>query len=205
MDILGERKFVELPGDSVVELPPLLVQELCPERAMGKVMALAAKVVENEDLVPAHALDAMASDLEVERRRFEMAINLVETYRDVRRHWAWGASVLEWIRQCETTFESRADLRNLLRPDVWPHAGRSSFVTLLGDKSIETGGVDLVRAVGFRLTYRHLPPLSAFSDQFLFYLSRKLAGTAYETWSAMSPAPVCSLPPERFHLHVVQM
>jgi len=113
--------------------------------------------------------------------------------------------VLEWIRQCETTFETRIDLRNLLRADLWPHAGRCSFVTLLEDKAIETGGVTLEKAVGMRLTFRQPPPLKCFSDQFLLYLNSTVAHTAYNTWAAMSQSPISSLPPERFHFQVVNM
>ena len=85
--------------------------------------------------------------------------------------WQWGDSILEWIRQCEITFGTRLELRNLLRPDVWPHAGRSSFVTLLGDKAVSSEGVELEQAVGLRLTFRQPPPISCFSNQFLFYLN----------------------------------
>jgi len=121
------------------------------------------------------------------------------------QHWRWGDDVLEWIRQCETTFETRMDLRNLLRADLWPHAGRCSFVTLLEDKAVETGGVALEKAVGMRLTFRQPPPLKCFSDQFLLYLNSTVGNTAYQTWAGLSQSPVSSLPPERFTFQVVNM
>ena len=62
-------------------------------------------------------------------------------------------------------------LRHLLHPDVWPHAGRSSFVTLLVDKAVPTHGVAVEKAVGLRLTFRQPPPIDCFSNQFLFYLN----------------------------------
>jgi hypothetical protein len=88
---------------------------------------------------------------------------------------------------------------------VWPHAGRSSFVLLLEDKAVSTGGVALEKAVGMRLTFRHPPPLKCFSDQFLIYLNSPVANSAYQTWAGMSRSPVSSLPPERFHFDVVNM
>ena len=121
------------------------------------------------------------------------------------QHWQWGNSILEWIRQCETTFETRIDLRNLLRADLWPHAGRSSFVMLLEDKAVETGGIGIEKAVGMRLTFRHPPPLKCFSNQFLFYLNSPVASSAYQTWAGMTPSPVSALPPERFMFQVVNM
>jgi hypothetical protein len=78
----------------------------------------------------------------------------------------------------------------LLRPDVWPHAGRRSFVILLSDKDMAPEGVGLDHAVGLRLTFRQPPPISFFSNQFLFFLNNPVATSAYEAWARMSPDPV---------------
>ena len=110
-------------------------------------------------------------------------MQLTEQYKGLVSHWFWGDSVLEWIRQCEITFESEGTLRKLLHPDVWPHASRASFVELLREKAVPTGGVALERAVGLRLTFRQPPPIDCFSSQFLFYLNSTVADTAYQTWS----------------------
>jgi hypothetical protein len=149
--------------------------------------------------------DALAAEIEHDRRKMDLAINLVDQYLGLIQHWQWGDSILEWIRQCETTFGSRLELRNLLKNDVWPHAGRSSFVTLLADKAVRTEGVEIEKAVGLRLTFRQPPPIACFSNQFLFYLNSTLASTAYQTWAGLSPAPISSLPPERFIFDVVNM
>ena len=205
MDIVGDRKFVEIPGTATLELPPLLVKDDGDLRHVDRIMGMAAKMIESEDLVPSIPIDQVVGEEEVSRRKLDMALNMVDLYKELRRHWFWGDGIVEWIRQCEITFDGKPQLRAIMRPDLWPHAGRSSFVTLLEDKSVPTGGVDIERAVGLRLTYRHLPPLMDFSDQFLFYLNSKLADTAYRTWAGMSPAPVSSLPPERFDVHVFTM
>ena len=205
MDILGDRKFVELPGSRTHELPPLLVRMSPAVKRLDKVMDMAADIIESEEVVPLAPVADPAIDAELDRRKMDLAINLVEHYLAVVSWWQWGDSVLEWIRQCETTFETRADLRKLLRADVWPHAGRSSFVTLLIDKSVKTEGVSLDKAVGIRLTFRHLPPIGCFSNQSLFYLNDKLASTAYETWARMTPDPISCFPPERFTFDVVNM
>ena len=63
----------------------------------------------------------------VEQRKFELALQLTAQYKGLLAHWQWGDSVLEWIRQCEMTFEYQAALRQLLHPDVWPHAGPRQF------------------------------------------------------------------------------
>lgn len=205
MQWTGDRKFVEVPGTGTLQLPPLLVRDNGAARRLDRVVHLAAKVIEKEEWVPALPLDAAASEEEVERRKMDLALNIVDQYLGLVRHWQWGDGIIEWIRQCEITFESKVWLRGLLRPDVWPHAGRASFVTLLADKRVSTGGVELEKAVGLRLAFRHPPPISYLSDQFLFYLNESIAHTAYQTWAGMSPDPVSSLPPERFEVDVVPM
>jgi len=202
MDIVGDRKFVEVPGDKTHELPPLLVNSSKVKR-LDRVMNMAAQIVVSEDIIPDADLPVL--DAGMDRRKMDLAINLVDQYLSLVSHWQWGDSILEWIRQCETTFESRLELRNLLHADLWPHAGRSSFVQLLADKAVNTDGVSLGEAVGLRLTFRQPPPISCCSNQFLLYLNSTMATTAFDTWVHMTPAPISCLPPERFDFKVVRM
>jgi len=205
MDIVGDRKFVEVPGGKTHELPPLLVKTVPDVKRIDRIMGIAADIIEQEDMIPPVLGDRIASEEMVERRKMDLALNLVDQYLGVLNHWHWGDAVIEWIRQCEITFGARVELRNLLRSDLWPHAGRSSFVTLLEDKSIKTSGVLLEKAVGLRLAFRQMPPIRCCSDQFLFYLNNSVAQTAYRTWLNMTPNPISSLPPERFQFEVVNM
>jgi hypothetical protein len=149
MAILGDRKFVEIPGSKTHELPPLLIRTTPSVRRLDKVIGMANDLVEGEDMVP-YPVDSpdMAAQpdvsmLDFERRKMDLAVNLVEQYLGFVQQWQWGDGILEWIRQCEITFETRMELRNLLRSDVWPHAGRSSFVVLLEDKSVGTNGLEI--------------------------------------------------------------
>jgi len=205
MDIVGDRKFVEVPGGKTHDLPPLLVKTAPEVKRLDKMMGVAAEIIEQEDMVPPFAAENLGTDDLLERRKMDLALNLVDQYLGVLSHWHWGDAVIEWIRQCEITFGTRLELRNLLRSDVWPHAGRSSFVTLLEDKAVKTPGVTLEKAVGLRLAFRQMPPIRCCSDQFLFYLNSSVAQSAYKTWLDMTPNPISSLPPERFQFDVVNM
>lgn len=205
MDIIGDRRFVEIPGDMLHELPPLLVRSAPAVKRLDRVMEMASDMVQSEELLAESAADEFTPEIELERRKMDLAINLVEQYLIFVHCWHWGDGIIEWIRQCETTFQFSQTLRSVLRPDVWPHAGRSSFVTLLADKSVDSEGVDLQRAVGMRLTFRQPPPIKCFSNQFLFYLNSTVASSAYSTWSQMAPDPIASLPPERFHFDLIRM
>src|SRR5258708_5182199 len=147
MKILGDRRFVEIPGERQHELPPLMIHRALHLKRMDKIMNMAEEIVEGEDLIPA---SPMGEDM-LDHRRMDLALNLVTQYQNMRLHWLWGDDILEWIRQCEITFESRPELRHLLHGDVWPHAGRSSFVQLLEDKAVPTEGIGMEKAVSLRL------------------------------------------------------
>lgn len=205
MDIVGPRRYVEIGGDRLMELPPLLVHSHPNVHRLDRVVDMAEKLVERDMLVSSFLPPDAAMELDLERRRMDLAIQLSERYLSLKMHWQWGEDVLEWIRQCETTFETNPALRPFLRPDIWPHAGRSSFVKLLEDKAVQTNGIGIEKGVGLRLAFRYLPPLACCTDQFLFYLNDSVAGSAFATWSQMSPDPVASLPPERFHFDVLVM
>jgi hypothetical protein len=192
------RTYIEIPGTKTHELPPLLVHSARENSHLDNVLNKATDIVEAEDMLP-----DLAAPAEAEQRKYDLAVNLTEQYLRLLAHWQWGDSILEWIRQCEITFETEATLRNLLHPDVWPHASRSSFVTLLMDKDVHAPVV-LENAVGMRLTFRQPPPIDCFSNQFLFYLKSSVAGTAYQTWAHMSELPTL-LPPERFHFEVLDI
>jgi hypothetical protein len=172
------------------------VRTIPEEASREELVERATQIVETEDMVEGFESEIMV------QRKLDLAIHLTDQYLGLLCHWAWGDSVIEWIRQCEITFESTGALRHLLSPDVWPHAARSSFVDLLLDKRVPTRGVALDRAVGMRLTFRQPPPIDCCSNQFLFFLNGRLAGTAYETWAQMSPDSSAHLPPDRFHFEV---
>ncbi|MBI3664768.1 MAG: hypothetical protein HY236_00835 [Acidobacteria bacterium] len=205
MEIIGHRKYVEIPGDRTHELPPLLVRGAPEITPLDQMVDMAANLVESEEMISDRPADNRVTEAALEQRKFDLAINLAQHYLKMIAQWRRGDSVLEWIRQCEITFESKMALRNLLRPDLWPHAGRSSFVRLLEDKSVPTDGVVLENAVGLRLTFRQPPPISCFSDQFLLYLNSSVAATAYQTWARLSNDEQALLPPERFHFQVLHM
>jgi hypothetical protein len=194
---MKDDRYIEIPGTATHELPPLLVHA-----AAEPVQDLDGVMVEAEDMLTAG--DAGADVFE--QRRLDLALQLAEQYKGLMAHWFWGDSVLEWIRQCEITFETEDVLRKLLHPDVWPHASRASFVTLLREKGIPaTRTVALEKAVGLRLTFRQLPPIDCCTSQFLFYLNSTVAGSAFQTWSHLVPQDAALLPPDRFHFDVLEL
>ena len=127
---MSEQRYVEIPGSKTHELPPLLLHV-----ATDADTDLTSVMLEAEDM-----LGTSDADQEIlEQRKLDLAVQLTEQYKGLLSHWSWGDSVLEWIRQCEITFESEGVLRKLLHPDVWPHASRASFVELLREKGVYDG------------------------------------------------------------------
>lgn len=201
MEIFGNRKYIEIPGDKVHELPPLLLKET-KRGGIADVVNRAESMVEADWLMPDEApLDEKAARA-LAQRKVGLAVSLAEQYVSFLTHWTWGESILEWIRQCETTFETRPNLRPLLQPDVWPHASRASFVVLLEDKRVPSGEINIANAMGYRLTFRQPPPIDFFSDKFLFFLNSSMASNAYQTWAGVGGEQLISLPPERFRFFV---
>ena len=168
---MRDARYIDIPGTGTHELPPLLVHA-----AAEQIPDLDGVMVEAEDML---GPQDGGQDV-LERRKLDLALQLAERYKGLMSHWFWGDSVLEWIRQCEITFEHEGALRKLLHPDVWPHASRASFVTLLREKGVPaTSTVALEKAVGLRLTFRQPPPIDCFSSQFLFYLNSTVADSAF--------------------------
>jgi hypothetical protein len=196
--------YIEVPGSLLHELPPLLVRSIPEDASREDLIERAAAIVDMEDMIADAPPDAR-DRYSVDQRKQDLALHLTDQYFGLLSHWAWGDSVLEWIRQCEITFASTSTLRSLLSEDVWPHAARSTFVDLLLDKHVPTPGVAIDKAVGMRLTFRQPPPIDCCSNQFLFFLNGRLAGAAYETWARMSPETTGHLPPNRFHFEIHDM
>jgi hypothetical protein len=194
-----DRSYIEVPGAGMHELPPLLVRSIPEDANREDLVQRATEMIDIEDMIADAAPDTMS------QRKLDLALHLTDQYFGLLSHWAWGDSVLEWIRQCENTFAATSALRHLLSRDIWPHAARSSFVDLLLDKHVPTHGVAIDRAVGMRLTFRQPPPIDCCSDQFLFFLNSRLAGAAYETWARLSPDSTAHLPPNRFHFEIHDM
>ena len=193
----GDREYVSIPGNKMHELPPLLVRRLSETPEVD----MASAIVEAEEMLP----EVDVEEDVLERRKFDLAVTLAEQYRGLIAHWQWGESIVEWIRQCEITFQSESLLRGLLHPDVWPHAGRSSFVRLLVDKRVSAPGVALEKAVGLRLTFRQPPPMDCCTSEFLFCLNSSIAGSAYHAWARMGARLPALLPPNRFHFEVLDL
>ena len=198
---MADGRYIDIPGSMMHELPPLLVHGAQEGTPLSEMVGMAAGIVDAEDILS----DVPVDEGVLEQRKYDLALNLAEQYIRLMAHWQWGDSILEWIRQCEITFESSDSLRRFLHPDVWPHAGRSSFVNLLMEKSVPTHGVGVENAVGLRLTFRQPPPIDCFSNQFLFYLNSTLTSTAYRTWARLAHDSPALFPPDRFHFQVVEL
>jgi len=157
---MRDGRYIDIPGIKTHELPPLLLHTAA-EYPPAESADLSSVMLEAEDMLP--AADVTCEILE--QRKLDLALQLTEQYKGLLSHWLWGDSILEWIRQCEITFDSEEALRRILHPDVWPHASRASFVWLLIDKHVPTHGVELENfppAAAHRLLLQSVPVLFEF-------------------------------------------
>src|SRR6202021_3520996 len=115
-----DRSYIEVPGASMHELPPLLVRSIPEDANREDLVQRAAEMIEVEDMIADAAPDTMS------QRKLDLALHLTDQYFGLLSHWAWGDSVLEWIRQCEITFEATSALGNLLTRDLAPPPRRAA-------------------------------------------------------------------------------
>jgi hypothetical protein len=198
---MGERIYLEIPGSGTHQLPPLLIRRVVSDDIS---LESIVELVDAEEMIPPATLDRERPE-HVEQLRYDLATQIALQYRGLVEHWHWGDSVLEWIRQCEITFEASSVLRRFLHPDVWPNANRSSFVELLREKEVPTGGVGVEHAVGLRLTFRQPPPIDCCTNQFLFFLNSPVADSAYHAWAHLNTETPANLPPDRFAFEVHEL
>jgi len=84
MEILGDRKFIEVPGTKTHELPPLLVRMRPPNQGrLDDIMEMANRIIDLEDM--GELLDDLLS--EVDRRKRDVARSLVDEYRKFLLAW----------------------------------------------------------------------------------------------------------------------
>ena len=86
MDIVGDRKFVEVPGEKTHELPPLLVRTTPNVKRLDRVVGMANSLIDSEDMLAPPAFDGPAADFEMDRRKMDLAINLTDQYCDSSRN-----------------------------------------------------------------------------------------------------------------------
>ena len=84
MEILGDKKFVEVPGSKTHELPPLLVRMAPAVRRLDRVMEMANALIAQEDMLPPGH----------ESAQMDLALNLIDQYMGFVQHWQWGDSIL---------------------------------------------------------------------------------------------------------------
>jgi hypothetical protein len=199
VEIIGGRKFIELPGDKKFELPPLILGS--STQCIPGLLDAAKSIVE-EDILPEIEIN---NQQDQEARTVDLGINLLKQYTSLLTDWTTGSEIIGWIKDCELGFKFNPTLHNLLRPDVWPHSGRRSFIPLLLDKKIFPESNYVQKAVGLSLMFRRPPPISCLTDQFLMYLNKGVAETVYLRWADLQPPPILDLPAERFDFMVVKM
>src|ERR1035438_620917 len=98
-----DREYVNIPGNEMHELPPLLVRRASKTPDVD----LASAILEAEEMLP----EVDVEETLLERRKLDLALTLTEQYRGLIAHWQWGESIVEWIRQCEITFQSQSALQ----------------------------------------------------------------------------------------------
>src|SRR5260370_42580787 len=98
----GSRRYLEIPGSAMHDLPPLLMRGAPAATSREHVVELASEIVDSEDII---IPDATPSESVREQRRLDLALHLAGQYYGLLKHWNWGDSILEGFRHAEIIFE----------------------------------------------------------------------------------------------------
>jgi len=142
---MSEQRYVEIPGSETHELPPLLLH--C---ATDCATDLVAVMPEAEEML---AVTDAGEEI-LEQRKLDLALQLTEQYKGLMSHWFWGDSVIEWIRQCEITFENEGVLRSCSTPTSGRTPAAPVSSNCCAKRVSLPAGSRLDKAVGLRLTFR---------------------------------------------------
>ena len=105
--IVGNRRYVEIPGSSSYELPPLMLKSRPQVSEVTALVENASTIVDSESLIPGPTQDALHAEDRLENVRFGLAVSLVHNYRSFIRHWTWG----------ESSSSGSGNARSALRPN----------------------------------------------------------------------------------------
>src|SRR5215475_14436907 len=86
---MRDERYIEIPGNTPYELPPLLVHSATEHAPHGESSDLNSVMVEAEEMLASNDDDPEVFD----QRRFELALQLAEQYRGLLSHWTWGDSI----------------------------------------------------------------------------------------------------------------
>ncbi len=148
----GDREYVNIPGNKMHELPPLLVRRV-PD---GPPVDMTSAFLEAEEMLP----EVDVEEALLERRRFDLALTLAEQYRGLIAHWQWGESIVECgSGNAKSLFRSESALRDPAAPRRLAACGPPAVLSICWRiRKVTAPGVALQTAVGLQLTFRKAAP-----------------------------------------------
>src|SRR5579871_5363418 len=100
---MRDERYIEIPGSKTHELPPLLVHSAAEHSGDEDEGDLAAVMSEADDMLAASDVDEVILD----RRRYDLALQLKEQYKGMLSHWLWVESALSGSGSARSLLSAR--------------------------------------------------------------------------------------------------
>lgn len=192
MHQIGNKKFLKLPGNQTIELPPIIVSAY----------SVRPKNLETcLDAIREKSYSIIGYDLQTESQPTdEITINIFDSYIRFREKWILGEIFFRWVYQCRIERNINDPLRPFLSK-VWPDdLDLIRFSDLLDSKQIELFQ-NLHNSIGIRRMFDRLPTAKVLSD----YLLTRQDTIGNEVFNKIREYDTELFPTERFHFEVINL
>ena len=187
---MSERLYLEIPGDTVFELPTLVVSNFFAPYAVNLNL-----VEQASELLP--ELDMAAG--EVEQRLTSLQVFVTEAFAHMLHSWRLGDQIYSWVNISLETIRKEKQLCEFFQTGLWPHDHICRMVELVGEKNLVEKN-RLEESLGLRLVYRKEPALPNFTSTALTLLQYQIFQKTYQQWQKSDFKK--PLPPERFQFGI---
>lgn len=191
---IGGLKFVELPGNHIIELPPLILSTVNNKFEYKNIKTVFEK---NDRLID--------KNVDPEKiRHFDLALNILNLYSEFSKTWSTGNCIFRWIEQCRTNRNINDPLSPVLAK-TWPdNLDLLRFGHLIEAKRIELDGKDIYSCLGIRYMFDQIPPIEYLSSEYLA-IQDQIARNNFCNAIKNCVQSDTLLPTERFNFQVIKL
>jgi len=187
---MEQGQYLEIPGDTIFELPTLIVSKF----SVPFYIKLGL-VEQASEMLPELDMEV----LEVENRLTALQVFMTEAFEHILYSWQLGDQIYSWVNISLETIRKEKQLCEFFQTGLWPHDHIGRMVELVGEKKLVEKN-RLEQSFGLRLLFRKEPALEMFTAEALTLLRYQILQKTYLQWRNSDYKK--SLPPERFNFGI---
>lgn len=194
-----KKEYVDIPGDCKITLPPIAL--INPVQTRQQQIKITESLLRREEEIVDYSTGLVLTD-NIENRKYCLALNLAQAYKQMVATWCWGDALLKWLDECDVDAARIPQLQSVSHANIWPNPWRYRWVHLVAEKFAGPEGVDTFEALGLRFIFAVPPSIHMVTDEFINLFKRDGSVSTYQAWENRSPDPRTYFPPERFEIVV---